>query len=262
MSRRRRFQFTLPILLLVPLLLAIILARYSEVIRDRWAARTLERSGVQVTLDSRGFVEGLYVGSNVNLKDDNCLEHVGRLNHLREVTFNNTELDESVVQSLQAFPGLIAIDFIDTRITDREIGGLAGLHGIEMLTFQGENLTKQGLSCLQDLPQLLYLNLGGSDIDGDDLEPLRQCTALKFLYLNGCSQVNERAIEHLSKIPNLKVVEIISTGFSTEGAQQLLSVMSPRCCVQGIPIDSNCPDSEWRSTTGGFPGTRDDSRTE
>ncbi|MCP4678146.1 MAG: hypothetical protein GY854_22055 [Deltaproteobacteria bacterium] len=234
--RKRRFQFGLTCLLVAPLGVALILGGYSGRIRDGWHARMLQLNGVELRLNKRGFVEAVYLDGATNLKENNVLEETGRLDHVIHVEFNTTPLDERALRALRKFPALKSLAFVRTGISDHTMQSLSRLHGIERLDFQGEGITGNGLQHLRDLPHLMYLNLGGSDVCGNDLQPLAQCCALKYLYLNGCVRVDDRAIPYITSIKTLEVVEIISTGFTSEGGRRLGAAMPPNCFVQGVQL--------------------------
>ncbi len=245
-AKKRRLQFGLLGLLAVPLVVSLLLGRYSAILRDRWSSQMLERQGAEIRRNDAGFAMEVFFGNRVNLRDRRLLKEIANLDHVVHVEFAATEVDAASLRELRKLPVLESLTFFNTGISDSMIESVAVMRNLRRVSLIGEDISDVGLCHLSDLPCLSYLSLSGSQVRSGDLQVLSKCRSLKYLYLTGCQSVDDNAIPYIRDMEDLKVVEIVGTAFTPEGGRSLDAIMAPDCFVQGVL----CTPSESESTMG------------
>jgi Leucine-rich repeat (LRR) protein len=188
--------------------------------------------------DYFGHVETVQVGRH---RRDKVLEHVGRLDQLREIRFiEGIDLGRVVHAGLNALPdtGLARFEglgeiFVElsspaldgasfkylrnhtrleklnlpngTSVTDADLAYLSRLTALTSLSLRDPRITDAGIDSLKNMTRLESLVLSGTQVTGAGLRSLRAMTKLNSLNLNGMPIADLRAIAHLSGLAKLSL---------------------------------------------------------
>jgi len=151
-----------------------------------------------------------------------------------------------------ALPELRALTWRDLNNADVEADHLAALSGLQRLLLSSADITAKGLKKLTALRrlerlQLWYcsklagdawqhlpafnvgtLHLDGTLIDDQALAHVAACTHLQELALNGCGKVTAAGLDHLSKLPTLRYLQLARNQLTDDAVTPLTKLSSVR----------------------------------
>ena len=165
------------------------------------------------------------------------MAHVGRLDHLEFLTFNNNptvtapmlahlrgltrmrDLDLSVTRvedgsflaEVAAMEDLVSLDLVSVNLADDDVAHLSGLRNLRTLKIGSPRLTDAGVAHLAGLTGLTELNLDLCDLYDAALPHLRGMVDLGSLNLSG-KGITDVGLPHLRGMSKLKILCLSRTG--------------------------------------------------
>lgn len=111
-------------------------------------------------------------------------------------------------------------------INDSDLKLLASLSKLERLNLNfGMNITDAGLTHLRELTSLQELQLGNTQASDSGLEFLSRLENLRLLELHG-TNVTDRGLRHLNSLTNLRTLDLGDTKITDAGLQQLAGLVN------------------------------------
>ena len=188
--RRRRFQFSLRMLLLAITLCAILLGLQT------WQSRRRQRAVEAIGRLGGSMVYGAESAAS-RLLPPLFFPAVSIVN------LQGTETTNEDLEPLAALSGLKSLDLSRTKITAGGLAPLAGLTRLTSLSLAQTGIVDDDLAQLRRLKNLAHLDLGNTAVGDAGLEHLGSLAALESLRLGG-TNVTEAGLEHLGGLPRLK----------------------------------------------------------
>ena len=127
------------------------------------------------------------------------LENLNTLVNLRELALGRGRLSNSGLVALRMLPTLTQLDLSGAKPTPPDTPNGRG---------EGSGIPEETLKAIQELKELRVLYLGYSTITPDGLRTLSSLAKLEKLGLQGCSRINDAALEELTKFKSLKYVDL------------------------------------------------------
>ena len=154
------------------------------------------------------------------------LEHLPKLAVLslnpNRNTADKTQIDLSPLA--EGFLGLRALKVGGNNLTDAHLASVATVKSLQTLTFRTLGFTKftdAGLAPLANLTNLRELRINGSvKVTDAGMVHLTKLNRLEKLDL-GRTQISSAAAASLGKLPALKELEVVGSGFGPDGIQAL-----------------------------------------
>jgi len=182
--------------------------------------------------------------------------------HLKRLDVRGTRISDGTIEIVSRFPGLEALDIAHTEVTDVGLENLITLVNLRELAVGRGRLTNAGLAKLKMLPTLTsldisgarptppdspagrgagstmpeetvkafaelkalrVLNLGFSSITADGLRILSALDNVEKLGLQGCSRVNNAALDELAQWKSLRYLDVQEDPVTEEGLAKLKS---------------------------------------
>ena len=168
-----------------------------ETLPDDWhAGRELRSRGFMVTHNTFLWRQPTHVfGENRDITPEDGLL-ISRLPHLRSLRFTNC-------------------DMLDLNLD--EIGKCRQLDSVHFIG--AKRLSVDELRKLAPCP-VTNIALYDSDLKDSDLEVLTELTTIKNLTLSNNAGITDAGLEHLEKIPSLRVLRLYGTGVTQDGVEE------------------------------------------
>ncbi|MFC1757706.1 hypothetical protein ACFL2H_02960 [Planctomycetota bacterium] len=107
-----------------------------------------------------------------------------------------------------------------TAASDSDLATLARIRSLQSIELQGTKITDKGLNHLSGLRSLRSLDLSGTLVSDDGLRHLSEHSELELLRLSGCTRLTVKALSHLHKLPNLKVLILGKGSIVSDGRRR------------------------------------------
>lgn len=182
--------------------------------------------------------------------------------HLKRLDVRGTRISDGTLEIVSQFPALEALDIAHTEVTDVGLENLITLVNLKELAVGRGRLTNTGLAKLKMLPTLVsldisgarptppdsptgrgagstmpeetikafaelkelrVLNLGFSSISADGLRMLGTLSKVEKLSLQGCSRVNDTALDELANWKSLRFLDVQEDPVTPEALAKLAS---------------------------------------
>jgi hypothetical protein len=141
----------------------------------------------------------------------------------------HSELPDSALGKLAAFPELEFLSFISDNITDDGLVQLKNLPKLKTLYINSSLITDQGLRSLRDVPKLEELMLMRTQVTARGLAEVQALRGLKTLKLIRL-KVTPELIEQLKRFQHLDKLSISQTTL-TDQQQRELTEMLPNLSI-------------------------------
>jgi Leucine-rich repeat (LRR) protein len=199
---------------------------YSEWITDQgmtaikqWKQlKRLDLRGTRISDGTLEIVSGLTALEALDIAHtevtDIGLENLNTLVNLRELALGRGRLSNFGLVALRMLPTLTSLDMSGARPTPPDSPTGRG---------EGSGIPEETLKALQELKELRVLYLGFSTITPDGLRTLSSLDKLEKLGLQGCSRINDAALEELTKWKSLKYVDLQEDPITEKGLTGLRS---------------------------------------
>jgi hypothetical protein len=185
----------------------------------------------------------------LGLTDAACIS-IGKLIHLEELALDGNEITGAGLKSLTSLKHLrrLVLNFNniseDDLVVLKEFSELEELHlstlgtaGDKMLEhcsklpklqllhlpYEGGNITDAGIQYLVNLKQLRNLKLANSRVTNNGLAELSKLTNLETLFFYNLRSVKPGSLSFMSKLDNLKDIEILDVPLSPSDIDQITS---------------------------------------
>jgi Leucine-rich repeat (LRR) protein len=229
---RRRFQFSLRVLLLLMLVAALplswIATRRVHTTRERAAIDDIRRLGGQFAFFGRKEWFGW--------KPPRWLYQMTGGGPRTAVLWfpEPSEFSDAHADLLLRLDPLPQVSLHNTRITDRALNAVAGHDGIERLDLKRTAVTDTGVRHVAGMSRLTSLDLRGTKVTHSGLELVGRMPELKVLELGG-HLINDRAIEHLKGL-QLVWVGARETAITDESLELLATMPLRHAYFEDSPI--------------------------
>jgi Leucine-rich repeat (LRR) protein len=191
---------------------------------------------------------------------DQGLTAIKEWKHLKRLDLRGTRISDGTLEVVGNLTGLEALDIAQTEVTDVGLENLITLVNLKELALGRGRLSNAGLVALRLLPTLTVLDLsgakptppdtpggrgGGSGIPEETLRAIQELKDLRVLYLGyaeitpaglrtlssldkverlglqGCSRVDDSALEELARWKSLKSLDVQETKVTEKGLAEL-----------------------------------------
>ena len=166
------------------------------------------------------------------------LSHLKNLSQLKTLVLNKTHITDSGLVSLQSMSRLESLQLQQTGVAGYGLTHLSGLRHFAHLSLgrtSFRNGTTSGptvtLAALHNLPTLVTLGLSGTTIGDDELVHVSKCTELQHLDLMACQRITDASAATLSRLSNLRSLNLYSTQVSSARLAQLQRQL-PLCQIR------------------------------
>lgn len=174
---KRRFQFTLRMLLIGIAVIAVVTAWYglqrNESRRQAMAIRNIEKA-LKCPVIVRKFsgVEGARFVDDLNLSachlTDTQLSQIApdllELTHLGSLNLREARITDESLVHIEKLHSLQDLNLSSTKISDVGLKRLSSLKGLQVLDLRGTNITNDGVAALTKLRSLRNLDVGETKI--------------------------------------------------------------------------------------------------
>lgn len=149
---------------------------------------------------------------------------VHRVADLRDLTLDQTDVDDEDLAEIGKLSTLEVLSLYDTRVTDAGMEHLAGLERLNNLVLHRTDITDAGLAHLKGLPKLDRLYLSHTNVTDAGAEHLKECRELSILDLSG-TKVTDEAFARLSGRVRLSHLMIDNTAITDEGLRHISKIV-------------------------------------
>lgn len=167
-------------------------------------------------------LEGLYLGEAE--VTDAGLKHLRKLVKLKILQLTSTKITDDGLIHIKGMTKLKNLDLNYTEVTNEGLKHLANLTELEHLNFAATKIRGSGLIHLKKMTKLKWLDLMSS-ASGPDLVHLKPLTKLEWLRLGG-KGIDDAALAHLTHLRHLKLLLLVDTKVTDEGAKKLQQALS------------------------------------
>lgn len=173
-------------------------------------------------------LDRLALGSG-NITDRGMAE-LGRFENAEIVSIGFASISGTSLRNLQSLKKLRELHLAKMTYSNDDLRHIASITSIQRLFLsRNKAITDDALRHLTRLP-LRSLDLSGTSITSAGVKQLVQFHHLTELSLSECKAVDDRAIEDLSTMKQLKGLDLLFSGISTEGCRTLRARL-PGCRV-------------------------------
>ncbi len=155
------------------------------------------------------------------ISNDN-MRHIKVLTKLEELALP-TWTNDAGLSNIAGLTRLKNLNVPISNITDAGMAHLKDLNALEFVVLHKTKISGNGLQYLQGKP-LRILGLNQTNIGDADMQTIAGLTGLETLFLVG-TKVTDASVPHLSKLKNLKRLDITGTKISAQGKQQIQSAI-------------------------------------
>lgn len=159
---------------------------------------------------------------------------IGILAPLKELTLlhiNGTKTNDEDIKGLTAFPKLDSLNLSGTFITEEGCNTLAKLDKVRMLEVSHVPLSKVALERLKPMKSLVQLRVRGCSIDDAKAAVIAQYPHLAELDLNENSELTDKGLDALSKLPALDSITVVDCPKITKAGIEKFKKALPKCRV-------------------------------
>ncbi|MEK6258909.1 MAG: hypothetical protein AABP62_09870 [Planctomycetota bacterium] len=182
----------------------------------------------QCLYDSYGMIQPLVAGD---------LAKIGALPELNDLNLDDSNVTDDMLLELGLVPSLRGLSLRNTAVTERSLRCLAGLPNLMSLAVTGTNIDAPGLKHLAEAAQLRRLMLESRQEDGvmECLSSLHHLTDLSVH-----APITDVSLSRLSKLSELKQLELVNTHVTGAGLKHLSALSSLRtlCVRRGLLDDT------------------------
>jgi serine/threonine protein kinase len=150
--------------------------------------------------------------------NEDSLEWIGRLKKLTYLDLGNTDADGQVLQHLDKLPDLKSLYLTDLTL-GTGIQNLSTLTHLQVLDLEGTDLTDDGAKWIASLSSLRFLDVGNTKLSAAGVRTLTSVSSLEALVLNKLRV--QDAIEQISELPNLEILDASNTDLNNQGLERL-----------------------------------------
>ncbi len=155
---------------------------------------------------------------------DQTLAVIKSFPHLKSLAMDDKKITDQGMVHLAELQELEELALAGTLVTERGLKHLAHCKHLKKLDLRGFKISEKGMQPLTANMALAHtlreLNLSGGAIDDGGAAVLGSFSSLRILGLSN-TNVGDEAIEHLSKLKELKLVHLNSTRVTPAGAAAL-----------------------------------------
>ncbi len=174
-------------------------------------------------------IDGLKLGM-ISLADredgmcDAALAHVVHFQGLTEVNVDRSEATDAGLAKLKDVPSLVAISCFLSSVDGRCFKELSTLPALRVLLASYCQLKSDNLKYLGQFPKLQILNLDWTHLDAAGAKHLGSCRHLEDLSVRGNVRFNDKCLEYIQSLKNLKRLELRGTSVSIAGVRKLKGI--------------------------------------
>lgn len=180
-----------------------------------------------------------------------------RLNSLRAISLDQTEISEKVPEALDGCPHIQIISLNGTASSNRTCQMLAGYKELASISLRRTSVTDEGLQFLASLKDLQFLSLDFNQLSDRGLRHLRACKKLNTLTIAhteiadegikelvelpleeldlSSTKVTVRTLETVTGMKNLKMLKMNNCAGIDESSLNRLRAMRPGLRIEGAP---------------------------
>lgn len=153
--------------------------------------------------------------------DNKDFELLASLPKLAHVCFRGTNFDDEGAAGLAKCSKLNLISVGGTSLTDKGVALLCNLKDLNYVDLNATNITDKALKSLSGVKSLTHVDLKGDKaITNEGLKHLRNCPITE-IGLNDNPNIDDNALETLSKFPYLSNASLINTNVTLKGLEKL-----------------------------------------
>ncbi|WP_417396975.1 leucine-rich repeat domain-containing protein [Gimesia chilikensis] len=187
------------------------------------AAESLKAAGAKLKLDKDGYVIEVNLRGTV-IDDAKTLEAITQLTRLRSLLFNETPLNDAVLELVGQVKSLENLDARDCSLTNKSITYLTGLSKLKALRLSGnEDIDDEAMPNINKLTNLKALMLDFLWVSDDGLTQLKDLQKLEEIYL-AKTLIDDKALQTLTTFPKLKKIRLAQNQISNEGLAALAKI--------------------------------------
>lgn len=166
---------------------------------------------------------------------DDALQAIGRLNKLTDLRISSSRLTDDGVKSLASLHELGTLQLIGARyLRGNSLKDLSGLKSLKVLSLADSAIDDAALAHVAQFSTLADLNLSGTWISSKGLSQLVRLTHLKDLDLSRCRRIDDGAIPALTKLGQLRGLNLNDTRVTAEVVPELQERL-PNCRITWPP---------------------------
>jgi len=255
-TRRRRFRFSLAMLLLVVTTICIVLGWYASKAHRQFRA-VMKLRQLEATVIYDYDVEDREPTGPKWIRE---LLGPDAFDRVVIVEFQKPQLiGDDEAQWLADLPDLKRLWLHETRVTDAGLAHLSDLHELDDLVIYGTAITDEGFRHLRDLRKLARLNMQGLPVGDGAFSHLALLINLETLHASH-TKVTDKGLATLANLTQLEVLDLSGTRITDTGLAHLkrltrlreLSLADNQITAAGIRHLANLTDLE-QLALGGCP---------
>jgi hypothetical protein len=143
------------------------------------------------------------------------------LSHLRDVSFDDTELSDAGLTALISLP-LERISAKRTEITDRSASVWSCWPDLQAAYLNGTYVADETAQALANLPDITEINLSGTSLTNAGLVPLARA-GLKFLFISS-TRVDDEGVAALANHPTLEALTLDYCAITDRSVETMLTI--------------------------------------
>jgi len=155
---------------------------------------------------------------------DRLIPYVHHLSGLKGIDMDQSETTDVGLAKLGTMPELRALALSETLVTGKCLPQLVGCQKLESMRFGKAAIDNESLRYLKEFPNLAIVDLARTNLSLRGLEHVSRCSKVRTLDLNDNPKIDDRAIPLISKLSNLRNLQIKGTKISLAGVIQLSKI--------------------------------------
>lgn len=180
---------------------------------------------------------------------EETIQKLAKLREMDALQLGPEKLSDRSVDALARIPKLRALIFTGTEITPEQLRRLAKSDSIVSLSFDHLTATDAHLAQLKHFPHLESISLSDDSIQrvgipttDAGIESLLDVDGLQHVSIFLASHITDKSLEHIGKLPNLRLLEITDAPITNQGFANLavstsLEELLINTGLPSLPID-------------------------
>ncbi len=160
--------------------------------------------------------------------DAKVLATVAKLTSLQSLNLAYTDLTDDDLSRLKHLTRLETVWFPFTKISDQGLPVICQLPAVSTIGLDSTRITDAGLRFLGSQKQIRRLHVGGNDISDAGVAALANLTSLRELRINHNEQLTNASIASISSLAELQVLQIDNTSIDDRCIEDLLKLKNLR----------------------------------